>query len=347
MDTKTLTFQANKVELILDDAIINEMAAEAAISLNKNITWMKLVLTDDLFNANRQRIPREEFANVIRTGVYMPVKMSPETISENHAGAEPLGTMAHLKTNGNTIEALAALWPDERPKDIAYLKEKYKDGKHIDFSWEITYTGAIEEDGGEALTGVSMNAATVVGMPAYQGRTQTISMSSDKKTDGENIMEDTMKLEDHNKALAELKENYEAQLKELQDKLEAQAEELKELSELREYKAEIEEAKEKIAKLQNIQQKFEEAGLKVDEDYFKEREEILLAMSSDQLDFLVQEMAASLTKAKEAQDNADDDDADAEASVQLTSKNVPNLGTTDSGEITQEDIVKYLREQDK
>jgi hypothetical protein len=112
---KTVTIIAKGVKLIIDNEV-NEMAAEASISLNPNVKWMKFILTDDDYNANGQRIPREEFANVIKTGVFMPVKMAYGRINEGHEEAFPLGTLAHLKTNGNTIEGLAALWEREREK---------------------------------------------------------------------------------------------------------------------------------------------------------------------------------------------------------------------------------------
>lgn len=339
----TITINATNVE-ILDDTTIQELAAEASISLNRHVTWMKLVLTDDKHNANRQRIPREEFANVIKTGVFMPVKMSPGSISEGHDGAFPLGTMAHLKTDGNSIVSLAALWQTERNDDVEYLKQRYKEGKPIEFSWELTYTHADEEPEGQALRGISMNAATIVGMPAYSGRTPALSISSVK--DGDDKM-DTIELKEHQRLLDEAKGNYENTIKELTEKVQALEASIKELTdakaaneqemeELKAYKQEIEDAKAKLEKLNDIKAKFEEAGIKTDDNYFDEKAELLLGMNDEQLEFFIQEMVSVAGKKVDK----------GEASIRLTSKNVPDL-TGDATAVTNEGIVEYLKSLDK
>jgi hypothetical protein len=171
---KTITIQAKDVKLMIDKLEIDEMAASASISLNPNVAWMKFSLTDDMFNANKQRIPREEFANILKTGLFMPLKMAVGEISEGHDGTIPLGVMTHLKTENNSIQALAALWDRERHDDVELLRTRYNEGKSIDISWELTYTDEIAEDDGVALKNVSMNAATIVGIPAYQGRTPAL-----------------------------------------------------------------------------------------------------------------------------------------------------------------------------
>lgn len=341
----TITINAKDVE-ILDDMSINELAAEASISLNRHVTWLKLVLTDDGYNVNRQRIPREEFANVIKTGIFMPIKMSPGEINDDHSNAFPLGTMAHLKTDANTIVSLAALWQTERGEDIEYLKQRKKEGKPIEFSWELTYTHADKEEDGEALRGVCMNAATIVGMPAYAGRTPALSMSS-ANDNGDEIM-DTIELKEHQRLLDEAKAASDATIAALKEQvatLEASVKELteskasadSELETLRTFKKQIEDAEAKAEKLNGIKAKFEEAGIKVEDNYFEDgaKVELLLGMSSEQLDFFLQEMI-SLAKTEKG----------GEASVTLTSKNIPNV-SGNGPEITKDSMVAYLKSLDK
>lgn len=340
----TITINATNVE-ILDDISINELAAEASISLNRHVTWMKLVLTDDKANANRQRIPREEFANVIKTGIFMPVKMSPGEISEGHEGAFPLGTMAHLKTDGNTIVSLAALWQTEREADVEFLKNRHKEGKPIEFSWELTYTHADDEDEGiQALRGISMNAATIVGMPAYSGRTPALSISSAQNNGDKNM--DTIELKEHQRLMDEAKAGYEKEINDLKDQLktlEASVKELTdakaasetELESLKSFKKEIEDAKAKLERLNSIKTKFEEAGVKVDDKYFDEKAETLLSMTDAQLDFFIQELVSVASE-----------DKSGKASVKLTSKNIPELNSGDDT-VSKEKLIEYLRSLDK
>jgi len=341
----TITITAKNVE-ILDDVSINELAAEASISLNRHVTWLKLVLTDDLPNANRQKIPREEFANVIKTGIFMPVKMSPGKINDGHDGAFPLGAMAHLKTDGNTIVSLAALWNTEREADVDYLKQRHKEGKPIEFSWELTYTHAEEEEGVQVLRGISMNAATVVGMPAYSGRTPALSISS-AQDNGDKDM-DTIEMKEHQRLMDEAKVAYEAQIKDLGDKVSALEASIKELSDakassdtelesLRSFKKEIEDAKAKLEKLNSIKTKFEEAGIKTDEKYFDEKAELLLGMSEAQLEFFIQELVSVASK----------NEKPGEAAIKLTSKNVPEINVGDNDEVSNKTLVEYLRSLDK
>jgi len=328
---KIASFPAKSVKLILDNDI-EELAAEASISLNKNLTWIKLVLADDVYNENRQRIPREEFVNVIKTGIFMPIKMAEGSIAEGHEDARPLGTMSHIKTNGNTIEALAAVWQKERPEDVEYLKGRYANNEPIDFSWELTYKDSIVDDDGETLTGVSMNAATIVGRPAYAGRTPAIAIASAEE--GEQM--DTIPLEQHTQEIENLKKEYEDKLLALQASIDEQKAALAELDELKQFKADADAIAEKETKLKTIKQKFTEANVNVPEDYIDARAETLLTMSEDQLNFFIQELVSSLTKAEEGQ-----------ASISLTSKEIPAMNGGGGDKIEKENLVGYLRSLDR
>jgi len=294
---------------------------------------MKFLLTDDQHNANKQRIPREEFANVLRTGLFMPLKMAYGEVSEGHDDTFPLGVMTHLKTEGNSIQALAALWDRERHEDVDFLRQRYSEGKSIDVSWELTYTDEDVEDEGVALKNVSMNAATIVGMPAYQGRTTALALSS---VEQEGVSMDTIEKTEHERLLSEQKEQFEAQIAQLQTDLSTAQTELIELKpkyeELAAYKQTIEEAEAKQIKLASIKNKFKDAGLDITDEYFTEKEEALAGMTDEQLEFFIQELVAAFKPAEEGK-----------ASISITSTSVPPIRGKETETITPKDMVEYLR----
>src|ERR1035437_9304220 len=120
----------------------------ASISLNPAVTWAKFVLTDDLPNANRKRIPLKEFDNLIKTGIFMPIKMALGQIADGHALSFPVGVISHLKKVNNQIHGLAALWDRERPEDVKLIKDRFASGKQLQLSWEIMYRNeSVMEDG--------------------------------------------------------------------------------------------------------------------------------------------------------------------------------------------------------
>ena len=347
------TFIVNDIQLLIDDTTREAFEAFASVSLNPNLTWIKFVLTDDKPNVNGHRIPKEEFANIIKTGVYMPLKMAEGEISENHEGTIPLGVMTHLINKGDRIEALAALWFKERTEDVEFLRERFADGKEIDISWEISFVGSEEQEEGHLdLRNVSMNAATIVGMPSYAGRTNVQALASDGKQsslEDKNTM-DTITLDKHEEILTALRESNDNVVKDLNTQLTQAADDTKELESkvsdtekelktLRTFKEEADAATEREQKMVSIREKFAGANIKADDDYFDSRKDVLLAMSDEQLDFFVQEIASSLASAGEE---------NAEASVSLTGDDkTPDVRGTSKDEITPEDVVEYLREQDK
>lgn len=331
---KTITLRASEVKLIIDKLEIEEMAASASISLNPNVAWMKFLLTDDKHNANRQRIPREEFANVLRTGLFMPIKMAYGEISEGHDSTFPLGVMTHLKTEGNTVQALAALWDKERHEDVEFLRKHYSEGKSIDISWELTYTDEVGEDDGVALKNVAMNAATIVGLPAYQGRTPALALSSTEEGDSMDTIDKT----EHERILNEQKQLFETKMTEIQTSLDTVQNELNELKpkyeDLATYKQTIEEAEAKKNKLTSIKQKFVDANLEITDEYFNERAETFAGMSDEQLGFFIQELVAAFKPADENSGNA---------SISITSKKVPPINAPKDGTVTHKEMADYLK----
>lgn len=353
---KTINIIANDVQLMLEDEKLGE--ANASISLNPNVTWLKMVITDDKPNANNMRIPKEEFANVINTAIYMPLKMAEGEISEGHTETLPIGSIAHLTNEGDHVMALAALWNQERPEDIKFLKERYENGKNIDVSWELNYdvVASIKNDDGILeLKNVEMNAVTIVGLPSYKGRTGVTALAS-KEDEGELEAMDTINREDHDKIV----KTFEDKTKDLETKLSEASTSIEKLEatneELTSAKAELEEIKPKFDKLEtfkaeadakierkeklvSIRAKFAEAGIEVSDEYMEEREETLLGMEEVSLDFFIQELVSFKTK-------EDDDDGEAKASISLTS-NVPDLKRKSEKDVEPDDIVAGLRALDK
>lgn len=310
----------------------NEDEAFAAISLNPAVSWAKFILTDDKPNANKQRVPLEEFDNIIKTGIFMPIKMAVGEIADGHSDSLPLGVITHLKKVNNQIHGLAALWERERPEDIEYIKNRYKNGEQLQLSWELLYTdSAIKEDGSAIdLLGVALRAVTLVGMPAYQGRTPIIAVAAteNSKENDSNIMED---LEQLKAKITEL----EAALSTKDAEVSAKDSELTalktELEGLREFKSAVEKDKEETERFMGIQRKFSDAKIEKDTLYFTENKEKLLALSEEALDFMLQEMISFSSK---KEDNKE-----------TTSSKIPNL--TGSTKPTKADLVEYLKVRNK
>lgn len=292
------------IEFLDDESKIKENEAEASVSLNPSLSWAKIVVTDSKPNANKHRIPEEEFENLMRTGIYTPIKMFPGSISEGHENTIPLGVISHLKRVGDKLIALAALWKRERPEDISLLKEMYEKGDPPNVSWEIAYGSSdIDDDGIENLRETVLNALVVVGRPAYTGRTAFTAIAS-KNEDNNTSEDDNIKMDELEK-LQKQNEELSNELGLLKNELQAEKESKvtieKELEELREYKSSIEEEKEKEAHLNSIKQKFSEAGLSMEDKYFEDNGEKFLAMDEESLNFIIQEFVAFSSKKEDNQ----------------------------------------------
>lgn len=325
-EIKTNTLLIKDVKLVLDENL-DENEVFASTTLNPHVAWIKFVLTDDKPNGNGHRIPVNEFDNIIRTGRFMPLKSAEGSISLDHKDSKPLGVITHLQKENNTVVGLAALWIKERKDDIAKIKEKFssKDGVHI--SWELSHKDSIIEGGVETLTGIVMDAATIVGIPAYQGRTPVVQMASLQTT--EETME-TIELEKHEQIVNELKQELETTKSSF-----ASLEE--ELESLRQFKTEIEEQRAYAERFDNLKSKFETAGLKPTETYLKDNETKFMAMSEEVLDFFIQELVAFASK----------EEADANKEASLTTSQLPNIDATKVSKThTTKSLAEELREYD-
>lgn len=186
--TKNSNIYDNILELVSEEYVRKEFHdAYASVVMNPYVRWAKFTLTDDQPNGNRERIPLSEFDNLLKSGVLMPIKMAEGRIEEDHDDASPIGVIAHLQkivVNGiNKIVGLAALWLNERPGDVTYLKSKIDNGEEVNLSWEMgAQDKVLADDGVYDWVGVALKGTTVVGRPAYLGRTQIDAIAAKKKT---------------------------------------------------------------------------------------------------------------------------------------------------------------------
>lgn len=312
--------------------------AFASQSLNPFFQWAKIIVTDDEPNLNKQRIPLEEFNNLIKTGLYTPIKMTESEISDGHevAQGKPVGTITQMAVDGNRLIALSALWKRERPDDIDLLKKMYSEGNPPQVSWELSFSESKEEnDGVEALYGTSLNGLTILSNPAYAGRTPFIAMSEKKNKEAYSVEE----LEKAKETISSLEE----QMKELQAKYDELVKTSKasedELETLREFKKEIDAKAEEVAKMDEIKSKFDEAGIEKNDEFFSSEKERLLAMDENALDFLIQELVAFADRIANASDDDDDEDNDKVDIPPIPGKKVEKL--------TPAELGRKLRERSK
>lgn len=324
---------ATKFELIKEEDELDD--AFASISLNPFIQWAKIVVTDDLPNGNKERVPLEEFENLIKSGIHAPIKMAEEEISDGHDEAlgRPIGTITQLIQEGNKLIALAALWKKERPEDIKLLKEMYSDGNPPNVSWEISFKDFdVDDDGVTNLRGTFLNGLAVVTNPAYKGRTQFVAMSSKNKDKEDFSVEENEKLKSR---VSELETDLEKLQKEIKEKDVALAEKDVELETLREFKTEYERKQAEAAKFDGIKEKFAKAEIEKDDEYFEEKKEFLLGLEEDALDFMLQEMVAFSELLEDSQ--ASDNDKD-------NKTRVPLVRNKKNDSLTPKELGRALRE---
>lgn len=350
------------VELI-DENEAKETLGEAFASFlqNPTVVWAKFILTDDKTNGNGERIPKTEFANLINSGMHMPVKMALGEIAPGHDDSKPLGVITNLQeveteSGASAIVALAALWGEERPADVDFIKQRFSNQQPVNVSWEILYQDRVfnETQGSMDLVSTVLRAATIVGNPAYMGRTPFLSIAAKKADAGEQKTEESSdKNMEEDKVEKELQDKLTAALAELETLKTSSASELgakdakiaelttlteslqAELTPLKEFKEQADAQLAKAEKVAQIKTKFSEAGLVKDEAYFTTNEEKLLGLSADALDFMVSELKASIPATGKK----------TEASTIKDKTEIPALHDDTNGEQPSvSDLAAYLRD---
>lgn len=334
--TEFIKISSDMVQFNIDNKE-NVQESFASLLLNPYVTWAKFVLTDDEPNGNKVRIPKEEFKNLIDSGIYMPIKMEMGKVG-GHKASIPIGVITHLQKVKNRVEGLAALWNHERPEDVSLLEDMFKKDENLNISWEIGYGKSAKSEAYEGVKDLHdtvLKAATVVETPAYKGRTTILALAEMEKKNMDELKERIEKLEkslgnvqEEKQELLEKLENSETTIEELQ----AQQEELEEL---RSFKAQIEEEKEREERLEKIKEQFDDAGLEKDDEYFEENSETLFSLSDESLDFLIQELVAF---GKLVAESEEDDEGGEEHSEEAP----PIFGEGDD-EISVKDIADFLK----
>lgn len=295
--SKLINFDENVVELILkgDESSEENFKEEmASVVRNPMVTWAKFILADDMPNKNGVVLPQSEFDNIIKSGIHMPIKMAYEDIEEDHENAYPIGVITNLKKVKNKLVGLAAFWAKERPEDIAMLKEMHEKEEPINISWEITCYEKELEDGNVEIENASLRAATIVGLPAYGGRTPILAMAS--KQQEEKILDELEKTKQELQTVTDERDALKTKVSELESSIEELNGLQEEVASLREFKEEIDAEREREEKMASLKKKFDEAGIEKDEEYFVENGERLLNLEPEDLDFMLQELVAFAPK---------------------------------------------------
>jgi TolA-binding protein len=347
---KKQVFIVNNIEFVVDN---DEELLEsfASLSLNPTIKWIKFNLTDSDPNANMQRIPQEEFSNLIKTGIHMPIKMAEGFIRDGHEFAMPIGSITGLIEHGNQVKGIAALWSKEFPHEVKILESMTNEDIQPQLSWELLYQDSRfdEKSGVEDLLGVSLSAATVVNMPAYEGRTSITRMASSeasKEEEEKKLMEERVKeLESLLEEATTSKATLETKIQELEDRVSELEDLKKELEasneELSNYKIGVEEDNAKAEKVEALKELFLGAGVELPEEYLEDEEKMasLLEMDLNQIEFLIQEIGI-FASASDPEDELEG----SEASFRLGSKNdAPNLKGKGKQKPSKEKLVEALK----
>lgn len=182
------------------DRMIFEKSIAEIIDSNPFQTLAKFVFADDKPNQNNQGLPFSEFERVAKSAVGMPVKMrfiglaksnldgKPKGKVGNHEGSIPIGVIQSMdivtvSEDYHQLVATAALWNDEYPDEIAWLKSAFADGKAPGISYEINYRDFEKQDNIQWIKETYTGAATFVETPAYGTRTALLALASADKSE--------------------------------------------------------------------------------------------------------------------------------------------------------------------
>lgn len=164
------------------------------------LTIAKFVFADDKGNGNNQGILAEDFDEVIKTAIDMPIKMKylGAAGAGGHPGSIPIGHIKKIEKvsddDGNRLVAWAALYTEEFPDEIQYIREAFADKKAPGLSYEIVYRNSIVQNGIEWLKDMVVRAATFVRRPAYGNRTAILALASNKELSQDDFEKEVLAL---------------------------------------------------------------------------------------------------------------------------------------------------------
>ncbi len=145
-------------------------------------TKLSLILTDFEPNGNRQGVPLSEKDNILKTAMYMPLKINFNGESfAGHTGAFPIGPIVNVyegEDNGRAVIYGEAIIWNEVYNDVAeHLRIAFSEG--VGTSWEIYYDDSTsDENGVQWLNGCVFAATAIVEVPAYgPNRTRVLAIA--------------------------------------------------------------------------------------------------------------------------------------------------------------------------
>jgi len=260
---------------------------------NPTQKYIKFVFTDYLPNVNRQGVPVEEAENIIKTGLYMPVKVNFNNGPKGHPRAIPIGPITSMRQEDDKIIGEAVIWSVEFPDVADYLDIASASEGGVQFSWELAHSeSTADENGVTWLRNIVVVGITMVDNPAYKGRTPLIAVAEELTSmDLEQALAD---LANANDRVSEL-ETQLGEISVLGDKI-TQLE--TELTELRNFKTMVETEAEKANVLADRRTKLSEAGVVFSDEEFDERSSIIFDMPETAFDFYVKDLARVVKNTK-------------------------------------------------
>lgn len=240
-------------KIILTSKIKVVSKSEASFS-NPFINRVDFILTDDKPNANGVGIRRNDFLDFAQSALFMPIKMTAGDIKD-HYDSTPVGVITQAEIDSSQIFGSGVLWPEERPADVALIKDKTAKGE-AQLSWEVGYLDEdVDDEGIIWLNSPKLLAATLVRFPAYQGRTPIVGFSSTEEetmteeveVQEEEILDEVVEEVVEEEVVEEIIEEVLEEETQEEDPTSAQELELqklrKEVEDLREYQMRIERSK--------------------------------------------------------------------------------------------------------
>jgi hypothetical protein len=169
----------------MDKIELDGMLRATASQTNPLTTSVEFVFTDFLPNKNKQGVPREETANLIATGIDMPVKADFRRGKiGDHPFSFPVGHITHLEARDDQIIGRGVIYKDEFPELAGHLEKASASESGVHFSWELYHGGHSVDDAGVTwFKDCVVAATTIVANPAYGGRTPLLAMASEDMTE--------------------------------------------------------------------------------------------------------------------------------------------------------------------
>jgi hypothetical protein len=169
--------------------------------IHPSLKKVRFVLTDDQANANSQGIEYEDFPDVAKTAINMPIKMlfDGKKIG-GHVNSITIGHITNVNEDldqSDGVHRLIAdgvLYAEEFPTEVQHLVDLFEAKKSPGFSWELGYENSIIKNGINWLKGLVTKAATLVGNPAYGSRTALLALASNSNLSEEEFSKELIAL---------------------------------------------------------------------------------------------------------------------------------------------------------